>query len=97
MSLRSTFHPVRILQQPLCVRDLAAILELRQSNVSNHLKLLRECGLLEVEHRGPLCVHGVAAGHRRLVLGLRTTLGISDASDPVLGTDAWNSQRVLRA
>lgn len=41
-----------LLDRPLCVSDLAAILDLRLSNLSNHLKLLRECGVLRC--RDPL-------------------------------------------
>ena len=56
--LRALAHPTRwrivalLLDQPLCVSDLAAILDLRLSNLSNHLKLLRECGVLRC--RDPL-------------------------------------------
>jgi DNA-binding transcriptional ArsR family regulator len=109
MSLHSTLNPLRVLahptrwriaallvERPLCVGDLAAVLELRQSNLSNHLKLMREAGVLEVERRKSLCYYQVAGRIQRLILMVRSSLGITESCDPVLGADAWNAQRAKR-
>lgn len=110
MSLQSTLRPVGALshptrwriamllvERPLCVSDLAAILELRLPNLSNHLKRLREAGVLEVESRKSLLFYRVAGRFQGLISAMRIALGFSSACDPVLGADEWNSRRVLRS
>ena len=42
---------------PLTVTQIAAATELRQSNTSNHLRCLRECGLFFAEQRGQYAYH----------------------------------------
>ena len=108
-SLQNALSPLRLLThatrwrivtrlagRSLCVSDLVAILELRQSNLSNHLKLMREAGLLDTERRGPMRFYCVARRFHGLLLLMRTSLRVTEASDPLLGADAWNSQRALR-
>jgi len=110
MSLRSTLRPVGLLahptrwriiallvERPLCVSDLSAILELRLPNLSNHLKLLREAGVVEVERRKSLCCYRVPGRLQGLISSIRIGLGLSTACDSVLGADAWNAQRTLRS
>lgn len=110
MSLSSALRPLRLLahstrwrivallvERPLCVGDLAAVLELRQSNLSNHLKLLREAGVLYVERRKSLCFYRLTGGFQGLISWMRNGFGITAACDPVLGADAWNLQRAVRS
>lgn len=101
--LRALAHPIRwrivalLLDRPMCVGDLAAVLELRQPRISDHLKLLREAGVLEIERRKWLRFYRVSRRCQGLILSMRNSLGISAACDPVLGADAWNAQRALRS
>lgn len=110
MSLRSALSPLRLLahptrwriasallERPLCVGDLAAVLEIRQSALSNHLRLLREARVLCVEHRKSLRFYRLTARFQGLISSMRIGLGISVACDPVLGADAWNLQRAVRS
>ncbi len=56
--LKAMGHPTRLRILELlrrdgcCVGDIERRLELRQSNVSQHLRILRECGLVTQERRG---------------------------------------------
>ncbi len=110
MSLQSTLRPIGVLshptrwriamllvERPLCVSDLAAILELRLPNLSNHLKRLRDAGVLEVERRKSLCFYRVAVRFQGLISSIRIALGLSPACNPVSGADEWNSRRVFRS
>lgn len=110
MSLASILTPARVLlhptrwriverlwQRPLCVSDVAGILELGQSNVSNHLKLLCEAGIVERTRSGRLSLYGVTQRFEKVFPALRESLGLTEAGDPVLEADAWNAQRASRA
>lgn len=56
--LKALAHPSRIkILQALkedakCVRELEEILKIKQSNLSQHLKILRNRGILECERKG---------------------------------------------
>jgi len=56
--LKALAHPSRIkILQALkedakCVRELEEILKIKQSNLSQHLKILRNRGILEYERKG---------------------------------------------
>jgi DNA-binding transcriptional ArsR family regulator len=101
--LSALAHPTRwrivalLLDRPLCVSDLAAILDLRLSNLSNHLKLLRECGVLRVERRGSLCFYRVEGRLHGVISSMHTAFELSAACDSVLGADAWNAQARFRS
>ncbi len=109
MSLQSTLHPIGVLMHPtrwrivarlmeeaLSADVLARILGLRQTNVSNHLQLLRKAGVIVWERRRRCVRYRVASQCASIFPRLRGALGITDAIDPVLAADAWNSQAVPR-
>ncbi|HMK44570.1 MAG TPA: metalloregulator ArsR/SmtB family transcription factor [Dissulfurispiraceae bacterium] len=56
--LRIIAHPVRMrilyefMRGPQCVTDLVRFLEINQSNVSQHLALLRQCGAVDFRTDG---------------------------------------------
>ena len=110
MSLQSTLHPIGLLMHPIRWRIvarlteeslsadvLARILAMRQTNVSNHLQLLRKAGVIQWERRRRCVRYRVASQFVSILPRLRGALGITDAIDPVLAADAWNSQAVSRA
>ena len=45
---------------PLCVSDIVDATKLSQSNASNHLACLRECGLVQAEPRGRFVYYRLA-------------------------------------
>lgn len=110
MSLQSTLHPIgllmhptrwrivaRLLEESLSADALACLLGLRQTNVSNHLQLLRKAGVIEWERHRRCVRYRVASQFVSLIPRLRGCLGVTDATDPVLPADAWNSRVVPRA
>ena len=64
---------------PISVNDIAAQLELTQSLVSHHLRLLRAARLLRSERRGKQVFYSLADSHVRRV--------IADMSDHVMEMD----------
>ena len=48
-----------LLKEQLGVNQISERLEMSQYNVSKHLRILREAGLLEVERQGKLRLYGV--------------------------------------
>ena len=110
MSLQSTLHPLGLLMHPtrwrivarlteesLSADVLARILAMRQTNVSNHLQLLRKAGVIQWERRRRCVRYRLASLFVSILPRLRGALSITDAIDPVLAADAWNSQAVSRA
>jgi ArsR family transcriptional regulator len=70
-------HRVKILSrligaggEAVCVCDFEAMLDLRQSTVSYHLKLLLDAGLVEREKRGSYAYFSLAPGALEHVSGL---------------------------
>ncbi len=62
--LKAMGHPTRLRILELlrrsgcCVGEIEKRLDLRQSNVSQHLRILRDCGLVTVERQGQTtCYH----------------------------------------
>jgi len=47
----------RIIEAPRSVGELVAVVPVSQPAVSQHLKVLREAGLVRVERRGTLRIH----------------------------------------
>lgn len=63
-----------LLQGPLCVGDLVAVLDFPQPKVSRHLASLRRAGLVEDEKRGLWCFYGLTPArpgfHRKVLEAL---------------------------
>ncbi len=62
---------VRLLRQgELCVCELMFVLEMEQSRVSHHMRILREAGLAEDRREGRWIIYRVPDGARALLEGL---------------------------
>lgn len=74
-----------LLESPGYPAELARLLGLTRTNVSNHLTCLRDCGILVAEVEGRRTRYEIADGHlaRALEALLDTTLAV-DASAPCL-------------
>jgi ArsR family transcriptional regulator len=62
--LRAIAHPIRfrileiLLREPICVSDLGEKLDCKQPNISQHLAILRDRGLIEpVRQENKVCYH----------------------------------------
>jgi len=56
-----------LFKEPLSVNEIAEKLKVSQYNVSKHLRIMREAGLLEVEKRGKNHLYGVASAFKSRV------------------------------
>ena len=79
----------RLIEGERSVGVLASLLQLRQSDVSNHLAVLREAGLVSTACQGRFVFYRLAERHGSLVRALWDGLGLS--SDPTLAADAWRA------
>jgi ArsR family transcriptional regulator len=75
-------HPARVkivrhlVEQDACLTgELVDVVPLAQSTVSQHLKVLRECGVVIGEVDGPRCCYCVAPGVLDELRGLLSSLG----------------------
>ena len=82
-----------LLEKSLRVADLAEILQLGRTNVSNHVMLMHRAGLLEVQRRSRLTHYRLADRFATLLPVLRRHVGISQHTDPMLSADAWHSEQ----
>jgi len=55
--------------QPLSVNEISERLNVSQYNVSKHLRVMREAGLLKSERRGKLRLYGVSEKLRKEMRG----------------------------
>jgi DNA-binding transcriptional ArsR family regulator len=51
-----------LFKEPLSVNEISERLKVSQYNVSKHLRIMREAGLLEAEKQGKLRLHCVPSG-----------------------------------
>jgi ArsR family transcriptional regulator len=83
---------VRLLRlRELCVCELMFVLEMEQSRVSHHMRVLREAGLAEDVRAGRWIVYRLPAATRSLVEGL-----LSGALDERLETSPEASADALK-
>ncbi len=78
-----------VLEDALCVCELADILEMPQSSVSSHVQVIRKAGLLESEKCEKWTYFRIAPDYRRLIASLEKFFAESD--DAILKTDAARS------
>ena len=65
-----------LLREPLSVTDICERLKLSQYNVSKHLRVMREAGLLESEKQGKLRVYCLASGLKNQVVANNRVLDL---------------------
>ena len=75
-----------VIEDALCVCELADILEMPQSSVSSHVQIIRKAGLLEGEKCEKWTYFQIHRDYRKLILSLVKFFGDSD--EPILATDA---------
>jgi len=63
-------------KDPLSVNEISQRLEVSQYNVSKHLRIMREAGLLEVEKQGKLRLYGVPFDLKRRVAANNNVLDL---------------------
>ena len=78
-----------VLDNALCVCELADILEMPQSTVSSHVQVIRKAGLLESEKCEKWTYFRIASDYRKLIASLEKFFAESD--DAILKTDAARS------
>jgi ArsR family transcriptional regulator, arsenate/arsenite/antimonite-responsive transcriptional repressor len=104
-SLVATMHALadetrwRIVQlligEPMCVCELADILDMPQSSVSSHVQVIKRGGLLDSEKCEKWIYYRVAQERRHLILSLVDLFDVSPATDAVLKEDARNAAKRL--
>ncbi len=77
-----------VLDEALCVCELADILEMPQSSVSSHVQVIRKAGLLESEKCGKWTYFRIDPEYRALIGTLEKFFG---SGDDVLKSDAARS------
>ena len=84
-----------VMEDALCVCELADILEMPQSSVSSHVQIIRKAGLLESEKCEKWTYFQIHRDYRKLIQSLAKFFGESDAA--VLANDAARSiQRLAK-
>jgi ArsR family transcriptional regulator len=84
-----------VLDEALCVCELADILGMPQSSVSSHLQVVRKAGILASERCEKWVYYRVEPRFHRLLVELGTTFAASASVDRVLRSDAKKAQRRL--
>ncbi len=82
-----------VMQDALCVCELADILEMPQSSVSSHVQIIRKAGLLESEKCEKWTYFQIQRESRKLINSL--THFFPDSDEPILQTDAARSLKRL--
>ena len=65
-----------LFREPMSVNEISERLNVSQYNVSKHLRVMREAGLLEVEKRGKNRLYSVAFGLRSRVAANNNVLDL---------------------
>lgn len=60
-----------VMEEALCVCELADILDMPQSSISSHVQIIRKAGLLESEKNGKWTYFRIQQHHRKLIQTLR--------------------------
>lgn len=81
-----------VLDDALCVCELADILEMPQSSVSSHVQIIRKAGMLESEKCEKWTYFRIEPKHRMLIGTLEKFF---ESDDPVLKTDSTRSLQRL--
>ncbi len=86
-----------VLNEPLCVCEIADILDMPQSSVSSHVQVIRKAGLLDSEKCEKWVYYRVKTSFRPWLASMAAVFEVSPATDSVLKTDAKRAlQRLSR-
>jgi ArsR family transcriptional regulator len=81
-----------VLDEALCVCELADILEMPQSSVSSHVQIIRKAGMLESEKCEKWTYFRIEPKHRKLIGTLEKFF---ESDDPILEEDSARSLQRL--
>jgi len=84
-----------VLQQALCVCEIAEILDMPQSSVSSHLQVIRKAGLLDSERCEKWIYYRVAKKYLPVLHAVSVHFGADSATDTVLIRDAKRAVKRL--
>lgn len=84
-----------VLDEALCVCELADILKMPQSSVSSHLQVIRKAGILASERCEKWVYYRVEPRFHGLLVALGKTFSASASTDAVVRSDARKAQRRL--
>lgn len=106
MSLRSAIRPLHalahetrwriielLLRRAMRVGHICGALQLPQSSVSEHLRIMLSAGVLVAERSGKQTCYRIADRFNAFIPLARRALGITESIDPRLGADDWNASR----
>lgn len=77
-----------IFNEPMCVCELADILQMPQSSVSSHVQVIKKSGMLDSERCEKWIYYRLTPNHRHLLKTMGEFFESSPASDAVLKADA---------
>jgi ArsR family transcriptional regulator len=87
---------VRLIQhEPMCVCELADILDMPQSSVSSHVQIIKRAGMLESERCEKWIYYRVAGNYGGLLRRLAEFFELSTVGDAVLRNDARKAAKRL--
>lgn len=84
-----------LLNEPLCVCELADILDMPQSSVSSHVQVIKKSDMLESEKCEKWIYYQVKPAHRTLIMSIERFFEASPSTDQRLKTDAANAVKRL--
>lgn len=85
-----------IFSEPMCVCELADILDMPQSSVSSHMQVIKKSGMVDSEKREKWIYYRLATNHRPVLMTLATFFEASPTSDAVLKADAARAVQRLK-
>lgn len=84
-----------LFNEPMCVCELADILQMPQSSVSSHVQVIKKSGMLDSERCEKWIYYRVAVNHRPLLRNLAEFFEVYPASDATLRGDAKRAVKRL--
>lgn len=84
-----------IFDEPMCVCELADILDMPQSSISSHVQVIKKSEMLDSEKCGKWIYYRMSPNHRHLLMTLADFFEVSPARDGVLKRDAKNAVKRL--
>lgn len=84
-----------LFNEPLCVCELADILEMPQSSVSSHIQVIKKGGLLDSERCGKWLYYRVKENFRGLLATMSGFFETTPAADSLLKADSKRAAKRL--
>ncbi|SKA85149.1 ArsR family transcriptional regulator [Prosthecobacter debontii] len=84
-----------IFSEPMCVCELADILDMPQSSVSSHVQVIKKSGMLDSEKCEKWIYYRLSPNHRHLLTTMVEFFEESPAGDAVLKADAEQAVKRL--